>query len=354
MTAALHLVVPGRLDQRTGGYLYDARMVAGLRDQGREVVVHELAGRFPDADATATQALTDTLARLPAGATIVIDGLAMGGLPGPVTEAAARLRLIALVHHPLAEETGLSDEQRERFRALETAALAPVRGVIVTSGHTRDRLQEYGVPPDRVRVVEPGTARAAHASGPPAGHPQRLLCVGSVTPRKGQDVLISALSRLSNDPGWECVCAGSLERDPPFARTIQNQIDAAGLSARVHLVGELSAEALASAYDGASMLVLPSWYEGYGMALTEALSRGLPIVSTTGGAIPYTVPADAGELVAPGDKAALAAVLRRWLSEPGTLARHAAAARAHAVQLPEWSHQVQAFGRAIDALSHHV
>lgn len=351
MTApVLDLVVPGPLDQRTGGYLYDARMVAGLRQRGWTVRVHELPGRFPDADARARAALAGTLEALPEHALVVLDGLAMGLLPDIVGRAADRVAMVGLVHHPLAEETGLSQADRRRFRELERRTLAACSGVVVTSPFTAGRLGDYGVPAARIRVVVPGTEPASPARGPGPGEPPRLLSVGTVSPRKGQDVLVRALSRLRDLP-WRCVCAGALDRAPGFSAEIRAAIAEAGLEDRVTLAGELDRRELESLYDSATLFVLPSHYEGYGMALTEALARGLPVVSTTGGAIPHTVPDGAGVLVAPGDEAALAGALRGLLEDGERRDALRAGARAHAASLPDWAESVDAFAGAVRALA---
>jgi glycosyltransferase involved in cell wall biosynthesis len=173
--------------------------------------------------------------------------------------------------------------------------------------------------------------------------------VGSVTPRKGHDLLIQALGAI-RDLDWSCVCAGSLERDAAFVARVRSLISEAGLDARVRLVGELSGGELSAVYDSASIFVHPSWFEGYGMSLTEAVARGLPIISTTGGAIPDTAPPEASALVAPGDVEALSEALRRWLDDPDDRLRAASAARRAAERLPTWSDQVVAFEAAIEAL----
>ncbi len=357
MSAAdLHFLVPGPLDQRTGGYLYDARIVDGLRRRGREVAVHELAGEFPAGDARARDSLAGTLAGLPADARVVIDGLAMGALPELIRPERGRLRLLGLVHLLLGDETGLDAARRDRFVALERAALAACTGVLATSACTAERVAELGVAAAAIRAVPPGTDPAPPAAGPGPGAPPQLLCVASVTPRKGQDVLVRALARLADRP-WRCVCAGSLDRAPAFARAVREQVLAAGLAARITFPGECDAEAVAALYDASSVFVLPSHAEGFGMVLTEALARGLPVVSTTGGAIPHTVPADAGLLVAPGDDAALAGALARLLPPaPGgarteLAARLAAAARRHAASLPDWEEATDKFAAAVTDLT---
>ena len=349
----LHVVVPGSIDQQTGGYIYDRRMVDGLRAAGWQVAVHSLAGAFPATDDGARGRLAAALAGLPDGARVVIDGLALGGLPGPVRAERARLRVLALVHHPLADETGLDPPRRAELEALEREALAACAGVLVTSAFTARRLEAYGVVPARVRAVLPGTDPAPLAAGPEPGDPPALLSVGSVTPRKGQRLLAAALARLAALP-WRCVCAGSLEREPGYAAEVAALAREAGLGGRFRVVGECGADELDRLYHRASLFVLPSHYEGYGMAFAEALARGLPVVGTTGGAIPHTVPAGAGVLVPPGDEAALADALRRLLVEPGGAESRgslAAAARRHAGELPDWPESASRFAEAIVALT---
>ena len=311
----IHLIVPGPIDQRTGGYLYDAHMATGLEQLGWTVVVHSLDGDFPGGDARAEASLTGVLAGMPGGTRVLLDGLAMGALPGPVVAHATRLRMLGLVHHALADETGLDEVHRDRLAALEREALSACLGVLCTSAFTATRMEDYGVPPARVRAVLPGTEPARPALGPPAGEAPRLLCVGAVVPRKGQDVLVRALARLRHIR-WSCVCAGSLDRAHAYASTVRELADEEELADRVEFTGECGQAALDNLYHSASLFVLPSHYEGYGMALTEALARGLPIVSTTGGAVPHTVPAAAAILVTPGDEAALADALGHLLAGP--------------------------------------
>jgi glycosyltransferase involved in cell wall biosynthesis len=349
----LHVVVPGPIEQRTGGYIYDARVVSGLRELGWSVVVHSLAGAFPDPDARARASFISTLAAIPSGRRVVIDGLAMGALPEPVLAEAARLRLLSLVHHPLADETGLSRGAQDRLVALEREALAACAGVLVTSAFTARRLRLYGVTEDRVRAVYPGTNRYEPAVGPGRAEPPALLCVGSVTARKGQDVLVRALADL-RDLAWTCVCVGRLTSDPAFAASVQRMIREARLDDRVELTGECDTVALDRFYHHASLFVLPSHYEGYGMALSEAVAHGLGVVSTTGGAIPDTVPDDAGILVPPGDGAALTAALRDLLMTPEGGARRAALAAAatrHADALPRWDQTATRFADAVKELT---
>jgi glycosyltransferase involved in cell wall biosynthesis len=347
----LHVVVPGPLDQLTGGYVYDAHMVAGLRELGWSVHVHNLAGSFPEPDQTALDSMRATLGSIEDDALVLIDGLAMGGLPELIEAHAGRLRILALVHHPLAEETGLSGAERRSFAERERRALDSCRGVLVSSPFSARGLQAYGVPAHRVRSVLPGTEWASYAAGPGPDADPVLLCVASVTPRKGHDVLVQALERVRDLP-WKCVCVGSLDRDRAHADAVQRRISAAALEERIDFVGERGPNLIREVYHTASIFVLASFYEGYGMALAEALAHGLPVVSTTGGAIPFTVPEDAGILVPPGDASAFSAALRRVLTPADpTRAELAAAARRHAQGLPSWRGSAEAFALAIGELA---
>ncbi|AHE98220.1 glycosyl transferase [Thioalkalivibrio paradoxus ARh 1] len=342
----MHLVVPGRLDQRTGGYLYDARMADGLRALGWHIVVHSLGGRFPGPDPEAEQALSRLLAALPDRARVLIDGLALGGLPDPLAAHASRLQPIALVHHPLRDETGLSAARAAALEALERRALAHCRGVIVTSPHTARRLRDWI--PDRIgiRCVLPGTATAITAAAPDPAAPPRILCVGAVTPRKGQDLLVRALATLRSIP-WHCVIAGSLARHPNHVRQVREQIRTAGIADRVQLAGECTSARLNHLYRSSQLFALPSWHEGYGMAFAEAMAHGLPVIGTRAGAIPDTVPRQAGILVAPGDIEALIQALARLLQDPAARARLGQAGRHHARTLADWPAAAQQLASAV-------
>ena len=333
---ALVVVVPGALDQRTGGYRYDARMVAGLRARGWAVAVRELDGAFPGPDPVAESALDTALAGFPDGRAVLLDGLAAGAFPEVLSRHADRLRLVYLLHHPLGLETGLEPARAEDLLARERKALGQVRGVVATSAYTAGQAADWGVPPQRLRAVPPGVERRTPATGPAPGEPPLLLCVGSVVPRKGQLELVQALARVESR-GWRAVFVGSRVRDPAYARQVEAAIAGAGLADRIEWAGECDDGALDAWFDGASVFVLPSAYEGYGMAYTEAMARGLPVIGTTGGAIPATVPEGAGRLVPPGDVEALADAISGLLADSMVRKQMGQAARAAMVQRPDWS-----------------
>ena len=296
--------------------------------------------------ATDLEQAAAVLGAIPDGAVAVVDGLCLGGMADLAVAHGGRLRLVALIHHPLAMETGLTPTERDRLGRQERKALGAVVRVIVTSSFTAGELGAYRVPPEMIGVVPPGTDPAPLAAGSGDGI-RRLLCAASLTPRKGHDVLLEALSRLGDRP-WRLTLAGSPDRDPSWAAHIRNLVNSRRLESRVHLAGEVGASELDALYHGADLFVLASHYEGYGMVLAEALARGLPMVSTTGGAIPHTVPADSALLVPPGDSAALAVALARVLDDEGLSRGLAAAARRRRRTLPTWGEAVTAFARELD------
>ena len=175
-----------------------------------------------------------------------------------------------------------------------------------------------------------------------------LLAVGAVVPRKGYDVLLAALAELKH-LSWRLVIAGDGGRSPETFAQLEADIARLGLADRVALRGAVSAEQLASLYESSDLFVLPSRYEGYGMAYTEAIVHGLPVVGTTAGAIPETVPAGAGVLVPPDDADALAAVLRRLIEHPRE--REGLAAGARAVRFPSWGEQSALFAGVLERLA---
>ena len=350
MVGRFAFAVPGDLATPTGGYGYDRRMMAELGDLGWQIDHLDLGEGFPWPD-EATRADAQTrLSAVPAGRTIVIDGLALGVLPETALQLAGRNPLLALVHHPLALEWGLSNEQADTLRRSERAALAAVQGVVVTSPATAELVaSDYGVPAERITVARPGSDPAPPAQGSHGGV-VRLLSVGAVVPRKGFDVLIAALATLIDLP-WRLTIAGDLTRDSDAAARLDTDIARYAIGDRIAALGAVSPERLAALYAEADLFVLASRFEGYGMAYAEAIAHGLPVIGSHAGAIPDTVPPDAGLLVAPGDIEALAEALRRVIGDAGLRRRLADGARAAAPQLPTWRQSAEIFAGALERLA---
>lgn len=335
--------VPGALTNLTGGTIYDRRVVEALPNLGIAVDHIELPGSFPfppAADIDRTMAL---LSAVPSDTPLIVDGLAFGALP-PEAVATLRAPLIPLVHHPLAEETGLDPETRARLHETEARNLTHARHILVPSPHTAALLTaKYGVAAARITVARPGTDRPSVTR--PKADPPLILAVGIQLPRKGHDVLIDALAQI-RDLDWQAVIAGS-PLDPTFAEKLQAMRRDLGLEDRLHLPGKVAQDALQTLYARATIFALATRYEGYGIVFDEALAHGLPIISCAAGAVPDTVPRDAGVLVPPDAPEAFATALRAMLTDPDRRATYARAAQVAGRALPTWQDTANTIAAAL-------
>ncbi|WP_338662517.1 glycosyltransferase family 4 protein [Pararoseomonas sp. SCSIO 73927] len=339
------LAVPAPLSATSGGYAYDRRIVEGLRAAGHAVRVEEMPGRHPLPDAEAEAAARGVLDRLLATEALVVDGL---GLPAfaPLAGSPALARALGLIHHPTALETGFPEGEREALRERERALLPRLGGLVTTSRLTAERLApEFGADPARIGTVEPGTDPAPRARG--SGGPGcAILSVGTIVPRKGYDVLLRALGRLT-DLEWSLTIAGPV-RDPVHAEGLRALAEELGIARRVAFAGEVEGAALEALYDCADLFASASHWEGYGMAVAEALARGLPLAVTAGGALAELAPRDAAVIAAPGDGNSLSRAMRRPIYDTGLRQAMAEAAWRAGQRLPRWSDRAEAFAREIE------
>lgn len=327
--------IPGDLSTETGGYAYDRRILKLLPSFGLDISHLALPGSFPSPTPADLEETERRLAATPADAALLIDGLALGTLPAELLKRIQR-RIIALVHHPLALESGISEQRKVALAASEKAALAVCQHVIVTGPLTgRILAADFGVPPGSVTVAEPGTDPAPKATG--TGTPMQLLSVGAVSPRKGYNVLLEALGPLA-DLDWRLTIVGALDRDAVAVKVLRDMLGANGkLRDRVSLAGTVVPATLERHYASADIFVLPSLFEGYGMVLAEAMARGLPIICTTGGAAAETVPDAAAIKVPPGDVSALGGALVKLISDRKLRKRLESASWDAGRKLPTWN-----------------
>jgi glycosyltransferase involved in cell wall biosynthesis len=311
---AAHVVVPDAIDDPTrpsGGNTYDRHVCRGLTSIGWSVHEHAV----PESPA----ALAEVAQRIPDDAVVLLDGLVASTAPEVLVPQATRLRLVVLVHMPLGH--------REERHVLSAAA-----AVVTTSAWARRRLLElHALPADRVHVAEPGVEPAGLAPGTATGG--ALICVAAVTPGKGHDVLLDALATIADLP-WSCSCVGSLDRDPAYAESLPRD--------RVHFLGPRVGAELDRCYAEADLVVLASREESYGMVITEALARGLPVVVTDVGGVTEALGRGRdgtrpGLLVPPDDPAALGGALRAWLGDGELRARLRRIARERRPSLPGWA-----------------
>lgn len=336
----LALLVPGPFSIVSGGYGYDRRLVEGFRARGHEVRVVELEGRHPLPDAAAEASARAALGSIPDGTRIVIDGLGLPAFAPLVAELEHRCA-IGLIHHPTAIEPGVPEVERARLKELESLLFPRMARLVATSQLTADRLPlEFPVTAERIGVVEPGTDPAPRSKG--SGGPGcAILAVGVLVPRKGHDVLLRALGRLT-DLDWTLTIAGA-SRDPVHAQTLAALAEELNIANRVTFAGEVPQEQLEKLYARADLFALATHWEGYGMAAAEALARGLPVAITAGGAIADVVPKTAGVIAAPGDATSLSRAMRRPIFDTALRAEMAEEAWKAGQALPRWPDRAASF-----------
>ena len=350
----VHVVVPEGFDnpgQPTGGNIYDRRVCAGLAEAGWDVLVKTVAAAWPVPGPAARADLASIVAAIPDGEIALIDGIIASPTAAQLLPHASRIRLTVLLHMPLS--TALDTHHDASAERSEQAVLRAAAGVVVTSEWTREQvLARYEVPACRVHVAQPGVDQVAAAPRPVPGH---LICVGTLGRHKGQDLLIEALAELG-DLDWHCVLAGPLDRDPEFVRHAQARITRLGYDHRVRLAGVLTGAALSQAYSTADLLIAPSRSETYGMTVTEALAHGLPVIAAATGGLPEALGATTdgtrpGQLIPPGDPAALATALRDWLGDEHHRRKLRTAARQRQSTLRSWQQTAQDIANALGALA---
>jgi hypothetical protein len=338
------LLVPGPLETVSGGYGYDRAIIAGLRDLGHQVTVIELAGRYPLPDAAAHEAARAAWDGLPKGAVPVIDGL---GLPAfaPLADALAQRGAVGLIHHPTSLEAGLPEADAAELRCLERELFGRLPGIIVTSDVTAATLaSDFAVAAERIAVVVPGTTSAARSTG--SGQPTcHILAVGTLIPRKGYDLLLTALAKLF-DLDWRLTIAGG-ELDSLTGHSLQALAEELHISQRVSFAGSVVDGALDALWDSADLFALATFYEGYGMAIAEALAHGLAVVVTDGGAAGKLVTPEAGAVCPAGDVVTLSKTLRRLIFDSALRREMADHAWTIGRTLPDWPAQARAFARAL-------
>jgi glycosyltransferase involved in cell wall biosynthesis len=352
----VQFVMPGGVDDPaapSGGNAYDRRVCLDLPGFGWQAVRQTVPGDGPGPDTAARDGLARLLRELPDGTAVLLDGLVACGVPEVVVPEAERLRLAVLVHLPLGDETGLDAAVATDLDARERAVLRAVPAVIATSDWAVRRLvSHHGLAPERVHRAAPGADIEPLAPG--TDGVSHLLCVAAVTPRKGQHRLVEALAAV-RDLRWTCDLVGGLGHDPEYVDGLRTLIEGYGLVGRLRLTGPRSGADLDASYAAADLMVLTSYAETYGMAVTEALARGIPVLATDVGGLPEAlgrapdggVP---GILVPPEDPAALAAELRGWFGEADVRRRLKAAARGRRAALDGWASTARSLATVLGRL----
>jgi len=320
--------------------MYDRRVMALMPSLGVSAHYLNLPGLYPNPSKDDLDKARELLNATPPAAKLVIEGLAMGVMPGELLAPLSN-RIIALVHQPLADRSDLDDKQRDELFIKERSALRHARSLITLSTATRDRLiEKYSIDASIITIAEPGTDPAPRASG--TGTPLQLLAVGAILPRKKYNLLLEALIPLSH-LDWRLTIVGAKDRDQACVEALIGKIANAGLSERISLPGVVVPATLERLYDGADIFVQPSHLDLYGTALSEAMVRGLPIISAQDNNSTLTatlnVPFD--------DEAALQDALARLLQNRKLRRQLADAAWDIGRKLPTWNETARRIGAVI-------
>ena len=332
-------VIYGSLATVSGGYLYDRKLVAYLRSRGDTVTIISLpTGRY------LAHLLDDFSFRLPPGLEVIIEDELVHPSLLAANKAASfqggmAVPLVSLVHNLRSSERRAA-WQKAFYRQIEKRYLASVDAFIFNSTVTRDavatlvgnckpcvlaspggdRLGSLGLEALQRRVLRSG--------------PLHVVFLANVIPMKGLHVLIEAVRHL---PAGMCTVdvAGSLEVDPSYAAGVRK--DAAASATPVTFLGLLEGQPLVELLTRSDLLVVPSYYEGYGIAYLEGMAFGLPAIGTTSGAIPQIIHDGMnGFTIEPGDTAALGALIRKLADDRQLLARLSINAHGYFGSSPTW------------------
>lgn len=338
--------IPGDKDRRTGGFIYEARVLHELNALGCETAHLVLPDSFPAPTQADMDVTLNALRAVPREQPIILDGLVFGAID-PEGLAQVQAPVIAMIHHPLGLETGLPSARAQALLRNEAAALRHVAHVIVPSPETKRVLcADFGALPERITVAPPGFDRPK--LHPQPENPPLILSVGLLAPRKGHDVLLSALAMIHDLP-WRAEIVGKTH-DGGYAAALRKQCGDLHLTPRVTFCGELGAKALDAKFNAASVFALATRYEGYGMVLSEAMLYGLPVVTCAVGAVPATV-GDAALLVPADTPPAFAAELRHLLTDPAHAKSASERSGQRARGLPDWKDTARVFIKVIGDLA---
>ena len=335
-------VIPGDINLPTGGYRYDREIINAWQKSGIEVSLASIEGNYPFPSETDKKTALQDIIKFPKADIAVVDGLLGGTSPEFMQALSKTLLIVALIHHPLCLENGLSIKNAESLEASERAGLKFTSGVITTSPATTltvSNLFEYNR--NKIHTVLPGVERGQISTGSKSST-VNLLCVGSIIERKGHKDLLLALSELS-DYNWHLDCIGSTDFDPKLFIELKQILKTKALETKVTFHGTVSEETITNAYIKADVFVLPSLFEGYGMAYAEAIAHGLPVIGTTAGAIPDTVPETCGILVEPSNIKALHQALEKIILDKALRNQYQKAAIKAEPSFPTWQSSANAF-----------
>lgn len=343
-------IIPGDINLPTGGYRYDKQILEAWEEGNKDVTLVAIKGEYPLPSQTDITHALDEIEHLSDADVAVVDGLMGGAAPQFLQALAQKMTVVALIHHPLCLENGLDEKQASKLEVLERQGLEHVSQIITSSPTTSKTVCElFGYNPNKIHAVLPGVERGEISKG--SGTDRiNLLCVGSIIERKGHKDLLEALADLKQ-LNWQLDCIGSTDFNPELYVELEDMIKTKGLADKVTFHGEVSENKIIEAYSKADVFVLPSLYEGYGMAYAEAIVRGIPVIGTTAGAIPQTVPQTCGILVEPNNPQALSTALKRMIGDSDLRLQYQKSTLIAEPTFPTWQGSADKFYQILENIS---
>jgi glycosyltransferase involved in cell wall biosynthesis len=328
------LTLYGSLDEQSGGFRYDRRLVEGLRCAGDTVELVELPWR------EYYRGLLDNWSRdVRQRIDVDVDVMLQDELAHPSLVRANRALtypIVSVVHHLRASEPR---RLAPLYRVVERRYLDTVDAAVCNSHPTQSVVRGLGV--DRTVVAPPAGDRfdpAIDSGGidrRAEGTPLRVVFVGTISPRKGLDTLVEGLGRTDADIALTVV---GTPADEGHIGRVRAAVREHGLDDRVSFRGRLPDAELAGVLESSHVLAVPSRYEGFGIVYLEGMSYGLPaLASRAGGASDLVTDGETGALVDPDDPAAVARELTRFATDRDRLAAMGRAARARYEVHPDWA-----------------
>ncbi|MEW6178422.1 MAG: glycosyltransferase family 4 protein [Chloroflexota bacterium] len=338
------LVIYGSLNSLSGGYLYDRKLVEVLQKHGDEVEIISMPWR------NYAYHLSDNFA---AGwqkrfQNLDVDILLQDELNHPSLflinehiKGIVKYPLISIVHH-LRWLEAHPPILRWLYRQVERRYLRSVDGFVCNS-QTTLRMIRMLVNEKKPAIVAtpggdalPGGTSRANQNAYSHERPIQFIFVGNWIPRKGLDVLVSALGNLQSF-NWCLMMVGRTDLNPSYQRKILKLIKRSGLSGRITIYGPLPDEQLVKVWQKADVLIVPSQYEGFGIVYLEAMRFGvIPVAGSNGAAGEIIQSGVNGFLVDPESPHELSVILKNLLEEPQKIPALKQAARKRYAQFPGW------------------
>lgn len=337
----LHFLIPGDINTLTGGYVYDKIIIEGLEKLGYSVTVHQLSNDFPFPSKENLKKCEVVVKNIPTDNPVFIDSLAFGPMHKILLLNRGKNPVIPIMHLPLPKNPNFSKAEQDQFILPEQNALKLAVKIIAVSGFTKQIIMDYGIEASKIEIITPGFSYLPRKASFP-DFPEKILCVGSYLPGKGQLLLVKALAKIRHLK-WTLTMCGIQDFDPHYFKKIQSEIETEKLGSRIFVNPPVSGESLSKAYLEADLFILPSYFENFSMALNDALYCGIPVITTDGGGIPFSVPHNMSVIVPKGNENELKQAIEKVLTDSAYYKNLCKATSTYYQSANSWNNSINLF-----------